>query len=216
MSPLSSRELLRAFVIDGALPTIDTIIQEELDVELLEALVSKLKPNMDYLRGYKSLDSWFTQTALIPNRTWLEEAGLTDRYLYCINVLDTGMKDHNGENWLPLAPSEEGRYPGEEKRYARLGAWLTRKSEWIVWTNHPTSTFRVVGSVKAAIGTVKELTPEGVILTDARGMLLSPALCAFAELQEFLRASIARKRQAVLQDKDVLKFADTLLSRLQS
>jgi hypothetical protein len=224
MSTLNSRDetelellraFLRAFVFQGTLPSIELIIKTGIDRELLVTCVDELRPLMDYLRGYKSLDSWFTQTSLVPYRTWLEEAGLADQYPHCISVLDAGMKSDFGENWLPLHPSEQGRYPGEEKRFARVKVWLTRKGEWIVWANHPTSDFRFVQSAEAALETIEALTPASISLCDLRGTLRSPALCMFADLRDLLRVSIEQKGQAVQRDKDALEVTDTLRNRFQ-
>jgi len=170
---------------------------------------------MDYLRGYRPLDSWFTQTVHIPYGTWLEEADLAGRYAQCIYLLCAGMQRGTGDNWLPLTAPEQERYPRENKRFAELRAFLTRKGEWVVWANYPESKFCIVESVEDAMDAIKDLTPAGIRLCDGRGLLQSPALRMLTELRNLVRESIEQKRRDILRDEKLVDGLNASLKRFQ-
>lgn len=222
MSALNDREraeleqlrgAFRAFVLDEQPPSIELIIMTGIDKELLQKCVNTLRPLLDTLEGYEPLDRWFTSTdpTYTSHRTWLEEAGMQERYPRCLSILDTFMQDENESSLLPPHPQGQEHFP--ERRYAQLKVWLTHEGEWICWANQPASTFRIVENVEAALEAIEQLTPEGASLIDPQGTLRSPALCMFGMLRSILAKSAVLKAQGAHAEAAAYRITDALRSR---
>jgi hypothetical protein len=207
---------LRNYFFDGVPLPGSLLAEDGLDVELLARFVRQLRPSMDHLRGYRPLDSWFTATTHVPYDTWLNEAGLADQYAHCIPLLRVMMQKKGArDNWIALTVPGQGDGHGEAKRFAELRVYLTREGEWIVWASYPASDFRVVETAEQAVAAITELTPDDISLSDAHGLLRSPALRMLVELRNFVRESTGQWRQAVQRDEWVVDGINTVLKRFQ-
>lgn len=162
-----------------------TTVAAGLDTELLQETVDALKPYMDNLRGYKTLDWWFTEDADTIRRdwprlnlfpTWFEESGLKGRFSQVLFVLNAKLHI-DGKSWGgdlgPLIPSEKNRYEGEynsryyenAQRITRLRVFMTRKGKWIIWVSWPVSVFRIADDLDGCLRALDELMPVGATLT---------------------------------------------------
>lgn len=223
MSTLNSQtELLHSLVFAGEKPPAKLLVEAGLDIELLTQTVGALKPNMDYLRGYKPLTSFYQRTYVAgkypPFEAWIDEFADAKRFPHCIQLLDTTFIGGGSWDWFPLIPSEKLRYPGEyntlyredHQRWGGLRVFLTRKGKWIVWTSLPVSVFRVVADAEAAVETIKELTPPDVRL---RLRHYSPALEMTEKLIDFFGESIQDKSNDVSSEVDLLAEISKPLER---
>ena len=230
MSTLNSQsDLLRSIVFEDKKPSRALLVEAGIDIELLEDVVAQLKPNMDYMRGYRPIESWFTQagdgifsrsgTHYLPYPAWLEESGLAGEHPHCISVFEATMRGDVGSDWLPLIPTERDRYEGERHacgpntylRYARLRVLLTRKGKWIVWANYPTSVFRIAADPASALALIQELTPSDLRLST--GFYSSPAFEILSRLLTFFRESIEAKQKDVTSEEQQLGKINKTLHR---
>ena len=217
---------IHGIVFNNKKPSVETIIELGFDVEILENMITSLKPSMDYMRGYKSLTELFevkdrTTYRFIPFAAWLEEFGEAKKYPHCIEIFHATMWGGGHSDWFPLIPSEVGKYKGEHQprytesaqRWAGQKVFLTRKGRWIIWTSYPTSVFRVVDTPRAALDMLAGLTPTGITMRNwttggagiSQGKIISPALFMAGTLSEFFRTSIADKAKDVADETTLLE-----------
>lgn len=229
MSTLNSHsDAIRSMLFKGEKIPESSVIDAGLDVELLRSLVSGLKSRMDYLRGYKSLDSFYENNKQAPGgryqpfSTWLAESGLSGQYPQCLQLFRVTMQGTPCFQWFPLISSEKGRYEGEYdeqyhdyvQRYATQRVFLTRKGEWIVWASWPVSDFRVAEDLDSALQALRELTPQAVVSVKAACMkpgslgwseVSSPSLHMARQLMGIFRTSITEKTRQVEDDAILLE-----------
>jgi hypothetical protein len=225
MSSLTSlTRTIHAVVFEEKKPSKDVIVDLGFDIEILENIVTQLKPAMDYMRGYRSLqdlfDDEFLRKAgrLVPYKMWLEEFGEVEKHTQCVELFGARMWGNGNNEWFPLIPSEQGKYEREHQPYYSTNAqrwagqkvFLTRKGKWIIWASYPASVFRVVDTPRAALDMLQGLTPTGVVMHSRSvwpsfGAVTSPALQMAGVLTNFFRESIAEKEKNVEAEKDLLK-----------